>query len=437
MVIADKKYQHLMLYVVILSIFLIRSWDSLALPDLESEDGKFMLGYYFNKPFMESIIVPYNGYVSYTPNLLAWMTSKLPLTWVPRILTLESFLLCALAFFTLSNRGLAWLVPVKTHRNAIAIILALLPLGRDPLVSSLTYSQWNLFIIAISTVIIYPLPSMSFGLFLWSALLCFAALSMPLSIILMPFLVGQFFLHKELRQRLTVVMVIIVLALYQFFWVEHSGRMDISIAKFLFSFKVFLSRVMFESFLGAKVTTLLVANGLSGYVYCFGLIFVLGLLSMIISGDQRTKNFVIFCVAVSLAFLVVFISVMVRCTTLDERIYWLTEPTLQRYFYVSKVIVVFLFGWRLSRLIDPGYLSNKLLSSLLCVSAVIYLFAVNYSNKFLYSNNPAEGLRIGQLVAEASEEYRKKQIGLPYTNIHKLDRGGAWTFTLSLDEHTR
>jgi hypothetical protein len=71
------------------------------------------------------------------------------------------------------------------------------------------------------------------------------------------------------------------------------------------------------------------------------------------------------------------------------------------------------------------------------LSFSIYLLIVARSNQFLYVNNVNEGVRLRQLVVEVDENYRKKRSGLPYGNLHKLDRGDVWSFTISLDDHSR
>ena len=151
------------IFIVIFGVLAARSWNALLLPEGAVEDGRDMLAFYFNSPNPSSALRFYNGYALFIPDAIAWLATRGPITLAPYIFTLESLGFAAIGMFMISRPQFAWLIPNAIDRALVALLLAILPLGRAFLIQNLAYSLWSILFLLI-VLLSYPLPRYSITL---------------------------------------------------------------------------------------------------------------------------------------------------------------------------------------------------------------------------------------------------------------------------------
>ena len=438
----NKLYRLLLspyfIFPMVLFFNLLRTWKSCVSPSMEYEDAKFMLAYYFNNPGFLGVIVPYNGYVSFLPNFLAWVANLLPLPAVPYALTLEAVLLSTAAFAIFSAKGIAWLIPSPWDRLMLTIIIVSIPIGRGVLVYSLGYGQWSMGVILLVLVCWYPLSASSVWLSLWSIAVIVLTISIPSSFLYIPVLMVQLFASKLFRQKALVFLTIIVGIAYQVVWVDHNQKVTIGLDGLFYSVKVFLIRVPFEVIFGAKISTLLAANGGAMFACAVSLVALGYLFIVCMESDRPKRNLFILLSGVVLAYLLVAIAVLTRFVEPGVRDIYLVQPHLQRYFLASKIIVISFMVWLLIPKLRMALSCSscpKLRAAFSCVSLMLFVVVLNSDNNFLYMSNTYEANRMSRFIDSVQKDLEKSSNGQPYSPIHSLDRGESWSFYLDIDRH--
>lgn len=437
---SENPVRAVVIFLAIISILAIRSRHPLLLPTMAFEDGRDMLAYFFNDHSIRGIMRLPNGYVMFLPNLIAWLSvGLLPLPAVPYAFGFASLAISSSAFYLLTRPGHAWLIPNSNARTILALTLAILPLGKDFLVTNLTYSQWIILFILLLLVTRRPLPDSIIGLSLW--VLCVAACAMtnPLSILILPFVLVPLGSGDGRRQKRSMAIVACVLILYQIFGVNHHAvSVNLSMGSVAYAVEVFLARVAFETFFGTRATNLLITNGQTAYVCAIGIAVLMTIACMTFSEKRRARALLITSTALWFSFSIVLLSVLTRYNTPATKAIYLKELALQRYFYVGKIITVVICAWQLIPRIQSTLANSRWPRLRLGMTALIfssYVFAVTQSNVFLYDTSKEEGLMVKAFLASAYSDLARCKEGAPYEPVHILRR--QWTdVVLDLDRHT-
>lgn len=275
----------------------------------------------------------------------------------------------------------------------------------------------------------------------WALAVALCATSNPLSIVCLPLLGIQFFLAGNLRSRLCIAALAMLFVAYQVSGVNHgSAQSAVNLGSLVLATKVFLARVVCESFVGARAVNLLIVNGESRILYVGGAALLLMLGYLTISSDRPKRDVAIAVVAVGLAFAFVLISVMTRYTAPDKLDIYLIVPQLQRYFYVPKIMMLSVFAWqilpRLQRALGrPPMIALKRVFAVVAICLVIA--ALVSSNRFLYGGNVSEGLRVRQFINEVQLDLAKAESGQPYQAVHTLPRDWGGGVTMDIDQRKR
>jgi len=253
------------------------------------------------------------------------------------------------------------------------------------------------------------------------------AWSNPLSLLALPICVLQLAINKRWPQRFCLLICIGAILSYQVFGVNHGSHFELSLDSITWACKVFLARVPFESVFGAHATTLLMANGGALFVYGLGAT-VLCLASLtILVGQQSIQRLSFTAAAILLTFAIVFISTLVRYTGEEARLILLTQPYLQRYFYVPKLIFVFtILTQVVPRFKILSWGKRPSVITTILASCFLYLITVNVDNAFLYNSSEKEGRQIAHFLNTVSEDLRRARNGRDYVAEHKLERPGKW-----------
>ncbi len=425
------------LFLVIIAVIVIHSWQDVLLPVLGHEDGRDMLAFYFNDGSPWGILRYYGGYVSLVPNAIGWFATRLPLPLSPYVFTLASIIIATTGFHLLSRKGHAWLMPETSTRFIIVLTMAILSLGKGYMVNNLTYSQWNLFFLLIVLLTRWPLPLSIGGLSAWAVSVVLCAASHPLSILVLPLCAVQFALNQHRSQRLFIVFCTCAIVAYQALGVKHTADITPSFYSTLWALKVFLARVSFESVFGAHATTLLTTNAGAPYVYAFGVMVLCMTAFMVLSGPRPRRDASIAVSMLLLAFAIVAVSTLVRFVGPGKNLIYLKHPHLQRYFYIPKLILSLLVLWQLVPRIQGALRRHHTIAkAALLGGCCVYIVSTTWDNRFLYGGSQMDGRRVRDFLDSAYGDLRRAEQGKPYQSQHTLERNGPWDIVLIIQSHT-
>lgn len=424
------------IFLGIFSIMALRTWPALTLPVLGHEDGRELFAFYFNHPSPTEILRYYGGYVSLVPNAIGWAAMRLPLPLSPYVFSLASLLLATIGFYLFSGDGHAWLIPEARTRLIIAMTLVLLPLGKSYLVTNLMYSQWSLLFLLVVLLSRWPLPRSSAALIAYVVSVALCTASHPLSLLAAPLCLVQFFYCNTRQQRLAVMLCFLAIIAYHYAGIMHGKDIDVSLESILWAMKVFITRVVFESVLGARATTLLAANGGLHYIYAGAFLILCLLANMIRTSERRLRETVLTAGVIALAFGIVQISTLVRYVGPEARLIHLENPFLQRYIYVPKLIfTAFLLSQlvpRLQRYYSRFDVPQKTVFLALCGA---YILGISGDNQFLYRGSRSEGLRVKSFVESSYTDLLRARKGESHRVMHTLSRDDGWDIVLLLGAH--
>jgi hypothetical protein len=422
------------IFVVIFGVLVARSWSALVIPELALEDGRDLLAFFFNSPNPASALRSYNGYLSFVSNAIAWLATRGPITLAPYIFALASLGFAAAGMFMISRPQFAWLIPNAIDRAIIALLLAVLPLGRGRLINNLDYSLWSLLFLLI-VLLAYPLPRSPLRLVLRSILIILCIFSHPLSIVVVPICIIHLVREKGLPQRLCVGLFLLAIVLYQIFGVDHSSSLVITLQSFALALKLFLTRVLLEIVSGAKASVALLAAAPGGGDL-LGIAVLLFLVFLSVTDDSTSQVQWATAIALLLMFGLVFASVAARMSR--DFVADVFNAYFQRYFYVPKlVLAIFLLSQAVPRL-RKGVSSVKLLAKCsILIGVAAYLVQTNRINNSLYQNSVTEGRRVKAFLSDVQTHVQRAKAGLPYTSEWILPREEPWSVALSINKHLR
>lgn len=217
----DSKRSLLMwccLMVAIAGILYFRDPGVVLQPSMEVEDGTMIFQhFYLNRQVCELLRFK-AGYVPLIPNILGYLSVRVPTTWAAHWLAVIPFLVsvcfCSLPFC----RTYARLFPRRGAAAFTCLLLAFAPISDRLLVANTDYMIWNLLGLLLALSVVDP------GHGLLSSTLCLVGLpllacSHPLGILAGPVLVFRWYLEGRLRSYWVVSLGVLIL--YQLLGVQH------------------------------------------------------------------------------------------------------------------------------------------------------------------------------------------------------------------------
>jgi len=173
----------------------IQSWNSIW-----QEDGGIFLTDALDKPFLETLVTPYNGYLHLIARLIAGVTVIFPLDDAALLLSLGSAItvtLIAIYVYYASRR----VFETRWARALAGVVVVLLPATGYETNANVANLHWYL-IYALFWVLIAP-PVSTRGRWVAAVITAFAVLSDPLTIVLAP-LVALMVIRDRSRPALVV-----------------------------------------------------------------------------------------------------------------------------------------------------------------------------------------------------------------------------------------
>jgi hypothetical protein len=198
---------YLLICVVAFVILGSRQPDRILNAQFWAEDGTIFYANAYNLGCLNSLFLPYAGYLSIAQRLGASFLQIFPLAWAPFISNLIALSIQILPVMLVISARFAELIPKLPIRLLLAFIYLTLP-NASEIHANLANSQWYLALLACLVILAKPSPILGWRIFDLSIILL-SALSGPFSILLIPISV----IYWRLRRNRWTVFLILGLAI--------------------------------------------------------------------------------------------------------------------------------------------------------------------------------------------------------------------------------
>jgi hypothetical protein len=190
----------LLLVSAVAAILCYRSHELLLAPTLRVEDGASIFGFFYSNREWQHLFRFKSGYMPLLPNILGYVSVRLPLGFSPYFLTIVPTLLSVLTYTFFATSRFRVLVSDDRLRQVTCLVLALVPVGQFFLVSHTDFSIWNtLFLATLWSFLPFPRSVFQGGSSLAAQQLL--VWTNPLSFVLVPIHALHFALTRSLRER--------------------------------------------------------------------------------------------------------------------------------------------------------------------------------------------------------------------------------------------
>lgn len=393
-----------------------------------------MVAYYFNNPHLSGIFRFYAGYISLIPNMIGLLaTSLFPLYITPYIMIAFSLAFATTLLSLFSLRRYRFIMPSDKARMLVCLLLAFIPRGNYAVITSLTFSMWHIFMIALA-IIIAPFPKSNRARVGQCIFLALSICSHPSSFLFIPICLVLLFIRPSLPDRIVNSGIILMAVLYGILGIETAKVLPIIDSEtFLFTFKFIMHRVIFESVLGGYLRSGLQHANQSLVINIFALWIVNGLWIVILLSNEARKSSLqeqlsLFGLICYVIFLMTFIAVAGRSMT-DER--YLLSAWEHRYYYTQQSLFVFIILLHIFRLINWKMLSNSLKIAIL-ILICSYFSYLNIYNTIFFTTSKEEGIMTIGFLQSVSRRIAHSEEGENYPQQMILKRGGQWDIKINL-----
>ena len=178
-----------------LLIFALRNnLNGIFYPTLMAEDGTHLFLPFYNGDGVGYIFEYWNGYLYIIPKTIAYLLSFLPANQVPHSYAIFAMTLASTTFVILYEMLLGFF----GNRFALysTLVIAIMPLGFSQLITSLSFTIWNMLLILIFLYFI-PIPKSKTTRFLYCLAVVAMIWSHPLSLLMLPLYIYMFFSRPD------------------------------------------------------------------------------------------------------------------------------------------------------------------------------------------------------------------------------------------------
>lgn len=206
------------LMVAIAGILYFRDPRVVLQPSMEVEDGTMIFQHFYVNRQLSELLRFKAGYVPLIPNLLGYLSVRVPTTWAAHWLAIIPFIVSVFFYSLPYCRAYARLFPGRGAAAVTCLLLAFAPISDRLLVANTDYMIWNLLGLLLVLSLVDP------GNGLVGSGLCLVGLpllvcSHPLGILAGPVLVFRWCLEGRLRSYWLVSLGVMIL--YQLLGVQH------------------------------------------------------------------------------------------------------------------------------------------------------------------------------------------------------------------------
>jgi len=209
---------HLLLIAVLFLIIFVRAPRALLLPTLRVEDGHDVFAHFYQNRGLVEVLRFKGGYLPLLPNLIGYLSVRLPTRMIPYALTWIPLALTLIAHSVFFSKAYATYIPSSLLRFSICVFFSLVPFSQFHLLSLTDYSIWNaLLLLVLLSIVRFPdrhrAPILVvYALLVWSH---------PLSIVVLPFIIYHFV--EDRSNRFFYGLVILNLLAHQVVGVSSSA----------------------------------------------------------------------------------------------------------------------------------------------------------------------------------------------------------------------
>jgi len=394
-----------------------RNPDALLFPVLHAEDGPFVFQYFYGNRDPASVLRHYEGYLALGPNIVGYLVSFLPVTWVPHALVAVPAGIAAASYSLVTLPGFRDIIASDRQRMSLALGLTILPIGNFALVGSTMYSLWSLLLILVLlTLGTARLPRSGTRRVVFTVLCSILIWSHPLSIVLLPVYALRLWRERAGPDRAVWLFLIVVTGLYVAIGIDLMQANRPVLDLFRVSARAILERVVFETVIGNTARMQLLT---AGYVVLMELIALSIVAVMTVPVIRWARTGAIrsrFSLESALVFLLVtLLSVYTRGGHLDDE--W-----AQRYTYIqSALLIILIFA-----AVFPTLLARpRMIRTLAVTAAITWLVVLARVNAVWYMTDRDEGQRVRQFVRTIDAMERNGA-----SRRLRLERSGAWSIEI-------
>lgn len=173
----------LLLLITVITVW--RSYDFVSHPELRAEDGLKVFTFFYEHRDVSYLLHFKAGYVPLLPNLLGWLTVRLPARVMPYFMTVVPTLLAALTASVFAAPAYRRYVHRDSVRYAACLALAVAPVGPMMTTSNTDYSIWNALLLLMWLALL-PMPQSKLFSVLFAVAVGVLIWTHPLSIVALP-----------------------------------------------------------------------------------------------------------------------------------------------------------------------------------------------------------------------------------------------------------
>jgi hypothetical protein len=311
-------YIHLVMSVIALILIISRRPDAILNPQFWAEDGTVFYAQAYNYGVINSLFLPYAGYLHTVPRLTAALSMLFPLKVAPLIFNLIAIVIQIIPVNIFISSRFSRLVPNLNYRIYISFLYLALP-GCNEINANITNAQWHIALLIFMAFVALP-SRFLISNFIDLIIIFIGGLTGPFSILMMPVVLFIIFYKKINNIRInsftyTKFMVLMFTAIIQMLVIitNKSGQERISgLGVKSLSFeslatisKILTNQLFLISIFGTKTTDYLV-KALPEYLYIALSITVITagfiiLFYLLLKSPLELKAFIIFAALIPLA----------------------------------------------------------------------------------------------------------------------------------------
>lgn len=287
-----------LLLALVLAVLGIRSYDVIVHPTMRVEDGAKVYAYFHDHRGLAHLFRFKSGYMPLLPNVVGYLSVRLPPQWAPYFLAVAPTLLSAFAYCSFFFRRFRSVVVDDDLRFVTCLALAIAPVGQYLLISHTDFSIWHALFCAVLWAWV-PLPEAP-----WRAALALAGQqvfvwSHPISIVAAPLNAAHAWHQKGRGQRIAQGVMLAGHALHLVFGLDHSfttRTVHSRLVALPMTFVRYEHRAISRALFGRRVVSWLLNHGQTWVPVAAAMLILAGALWVALRNVERLRLAVVLAV---------------------------------------------------------------------------------------------------------------------------------------------
>ncbi|MFZ5889564.1 MAG: hypothetical protein ACOY0T_00700 [Myxococcota bacterium] len=323
----------------LLALLIGRCYEFLLAPTLRVEDGAKVFAYFYGRPEWSNLFRFKAGYMPFGPNLIGFLSARLPVTITPYALTIVPFAQAVLAFALFYCRDFRVCVRSDAVRWTVCLAMAVVPVGQFHLLCHTDFSIWS------ALLIVFLLALLPSGKNWWKTLAVLAVAQLfiwsnPLSFLAVPVHLARLVFARGIQARVAQLAWVATHVAHAVFGLEpgHASALGAELLNADF-WRELVSRtwwhvaakVCFRAFFGADICAWAEGNA-AFLIHGFTAAFAIAVFAIVMRRPRHGTRFVY----LTLAYFVVALTAVIVATKSEVAI----AGGHQRYHYVQALLVI-------------------------------------------------------------------------------------------------